>query len=145
MKNTFDEPKEYFERNTSVTILIGLIGIFFCWISYYLLSNTNPWGSLTAIPGIVITFQAMWLMMNPYALIYEDRFEIKQSLFYGKDFYFLDAKAVGIQQKYSFDLVYNDGEHANIPLFGLSLADREKFLSRISEKINQSIEVRPSK
>ena len=142
MKNTFDEPKEYFERNTSVTILILLIGIFFCWISYYLLSNTNPWGTITAIPGIVITMQALWIMMNPYALIYEDRFEIKQSFFYGRDFYFLDAKSVGIQKKNSFDLVYNDGEHVNIPLFGISHADKVKLLYRISEKINESIVTR---
>ena len=92
MKNKEEEPKEYFERSILLVATVAMSGILLDWLSVKMLMEVNPWGSATAVPGLVLTLQALTLIVNPYAIVYEDRFEIKQSLFYNREFYYLDAK-----------------------------------------------------
>jgi hypothetical protein len=107
-----------------------------------MLLDVNPWGSATAIPGLIITLQALWLIVNPYAVIYEDRFEIKQSLLYNKEFYYLDAKSINSKSSMSFQLVYNDGDLDKLPLLGMRASHKEKFKTLLTEKINESLKNR---
>ncbi|MBA4240766.1 MAG: hypothetical protein C0448_08565 [Sphingobacteriaceae bacterium] len=142
MKNKEEEPKEYFERSILLVVTVTISGLIIDWFSIKMLLDVNPWGSATAIPGLIITLQALWLIVNPYAIVYEDRFEIKQSLLYNKQFYYLDAKSINSKSSMSVQLVYNDGDLDRLPLLGMRASHKEKFKARLAEKINESLKNR---
>lgn len=142
MKNKEEEPKEYFERSILLVVTVAISGLIIDWFSIKMLLDVNPWGSATAIPGLIITLQALWLIVNPYAIVYEDRFEIKQSLLYNKQFYYLDAKSINSKSSMSVQLVYNDGDLDRLPLLGMRASHKEKFKARLAEKINESLKNR---
>lgn len=142
MKNKEEEPKEYFERSILLVVTVAISGLIIDWFSIKMLLDVNPWGSATAIPGLIITLQALWLIVNPYAIVYEDRFEIKQSLLYNKQFYYLDAKSINSRSSMSIQLVYNDGDLDRLPLLGMRASHKEKFKARLAEKINESLKNR---
>lgn len=142
MKNKEEEPKEYFERNILLVIIVTASGLLLDWLSIKLLLDVNPWGSATAIPGLILTLQAIWLIVNPYAVVYENRFEIKQTLMYNKEFYYLDAKAINDQNTYSVKITYNDGDLEKLPLLGMRASHKQLFKDRLNEKINESIKHR---
>ncbi len=141
MKNE-DEPKEYFERNILLVVIIIGLGLFLDWYSLYLLGQVNPWGTATIIPGLILTLQGLWLLVHPYAIVYEDRFEIKQSLMYNKEFYYLDAKGVDEKKTSSLSLIYNDEEVEGIHLFGMRSSHKPLFKNKLTEKIALSVEKR---
>jgi hypothetical protein len=138
VKNEEDEPKEYFERSILLVIAITASGLFLDWLSIHLLMEVNPWGTAFAVPGMVLTLQALWLIVNPYAIIYADRFEIKQSLFYNREFYYLDAKDVEGKSPAALAMIYNDDEIEKLPLLGMRASNKELFKNKLSEKIAES-------
>lgn len=139
MKNKEEEPKEYFERSIILVAMVTISGILLDWLSVKMLLEVNPWGSLTAVPGLVLTLQALTLIVNPYAIVYEDRFAIKQSLFYNREFYFLDAK--GFDEK-SNKIVYNDGDTERLHLLGMRASHKKLFKDKLIQKINESLKNR---
>lgn len=142
MKNKEEEPKEYFERNILLVTGITITALLIDWISIKMLLEVNPWGTATAIPGLILTLQGLWLIVNPYAVVYDNRFEIKQTLLYNKEFYYLDAKAVDGKNSNAVHLVYNDGDTDHLPLLGMRASHKQKFKERLAEKINESIKNR---
>ena len=139
MKNEDEEPKEYFERSIVFVSFIAAIGLGIDYLSYYVLRNTNPWGTLIAIPGLAISLQALWLAIHPYAIVYEDRFIVKQSLFYNKQFYFLDAKGIENNKSTYLSMIYNDDDTVKLPLFGIRGPHKELFYKKLQEKIAASV------
>lgn len=142
MKNKDEEPKEYFERNIALVIIITTAALAIDWFSIKMLLDVNPWGTATAIPGLMLTLQALWLIVNPYAVVYENRFEIKQSLLYNKEFYYLDAKSIDQKKTNSVQLVYNDEDKVNLPLLGMRASHKQKFKDALSNKIVESLKNR---
>lgn len=142
MKNKDEEPKEYFERNILLVIIITATALGLDWLAIKMLIDVNPWGSAVAIPGLTLTLQALWLIVHPYAVIYEDRFEIKQTLLYNKEFYYLDAKAIDGNSNISLKLVYNDGDVDRLPLLGMRPSHKQKFKTGLAEKISESVKHR---
>jgi len=142
VKNEKEEPKEYFERNIIVVTAMAAISIFLDWLSIHLLANINLWGMAIAVPGLILSLQSLWLVVHPYAVVYEDRFEIKQSLFYNKHFYFLDAKAVKSNGNLSLLMIYNDNEPEKLSLFGIRPSHKEAFRQKLQGKIDFSLKNR---
>lgn len=142
MKNNEEEPKEYIERNVVFVIAVLSIGLLLGWLCLYLLSEMNMWGILIGIPSIVMTLQGLWLLVNPYAIIYNDRFEIKQSLIYNNEFYYLDAKAIEGKNKTSFVMTYNDGDLKSLPLLGIRSSQKHFFLEKLKQHIFESVKGR---
>lgn len=142
MKNKEEEPKEYFERSILLVIVATVSGLLLDWLSIKLLLDVNPWGTATAIPGLILTLQAIWLIVNPYAVVYENRFEIKQTLMYNKEFYYLDAKAIDGKKSHSVQIIYNDGDVESLPLLGMRASHKQLFKDRLKEKISESIKHR---
>ena len=138
MKNKSEEAKEYFERSILLVIVVAGSGIFLDWLSITWLLDVNPWGTATAIPGLMLTLQGIWLIVNPFAVIYQDRFEIKQSLLYNKEFFYLDAKAIDDKKTHSVQIRYNDGDLENLPLLGMRASHKKLFKDRLKEKIAES-------
>jgi hypothetical protein len=133
-----EEPKEYFERSVLLVAFVAISGLLLDWFSIKMLLDVNPWGSATAVPGLILTLQGLWLIVNPYAVVYEDRFELKQSLMYNKEFYYLDAK--GVNEK--GQLIYNDGDLEKLNLLGMRASHKQLFKDRLSEKITESLQKR---
>ncbi|MES2512788.1 MAG: hypothetical protein V4580_01535 [Bacteroidota bacterium] len=133
-----EEPKEYFERSVLLVAFVAISGLLLDWFSIKMLLDVNPWGSATAVPGLILTLQGLWLIVNPYAVVYDDRFELKQSLMYNKEFYYLDAK--GLNEK--GQLVYNDGDLEKLNLLGMRASHKELFKNKLAEKINESLQKR---
>ena len=139
MKNKEQEPREYFERSRSLVLIILIGALALDWLSLKMLMDVNPWGSAVAIPGLALTLQALWFVVHPYAVVYEDRFEIKQSLLYNKEFYYLDAKAIEGKSNHRLRLIYNDGDVESISLLGMRASHKQNFKQNLSEKINASL------
>ena len=142
MKNKEEEQKEYFERSILLVIITTVSALLIDWFSIKMLLDANPWGSATAIPGLMLTLQALWLIVNPYAVVYGNRFEIKQSLIYNKEFYYLDSKAIENKNSTSLKLIYNDGDIETLPLLGMRATHKQKFKDKLNEKIVESLEKR---
>lgn len=141
-EQNWDEPREYFERNPLLLALVVAVAAICIWQSISLLAEVNPWGTAVAVPGIFFAFQALWLITNPYAIVYEDRFEIKHSFFYSKEVYFLDLKGITDLTGLSFMVIYNDDEKEKLPLSGIRNSHKLSFQNRLREKISKSLENR---
>lgn len=141
-KKKIDEPKHYIERSVSFTIIVFVVAALLDWLSIYMLININPWGTLVGVPAIALTLQALWLMVNPYAIIFDDKFEIKQSLLYNREFYYLDAKNIEDKKQTSFIMVYNDDDLQSLPLLGVKQSQRKLFLSHLQQHIAESLKGR---
>ena len=142
MKNKDEEPKEYFERNILLVIIVTAVAVGLDWLAIQMLIDVNPWGSAVGIPSLTLTLQALWLIVHPYAVVYDDRFEIKQTLLYNKEFYYLDAKAIDGKSAIYLNLVYNDGDVDRLPLLGMRPSHKQKFREKLSEKISESVKHR---
>ena len=142
MKNNEEEPKEYFERSILLVIIVTVSALTIDWFSIKMLLDVNPWGTATAVPGLMLTLQGLWFIVNPYAVVYENRFEIKQSLIYNKEFYYLDTKAIEGKKRNSVQLIYNDGEAESLPLLGMRASHKQKFKDKLNEKIVESLKNR---
>jgi len=142
VKNKDEEPKEYFERSILLVISVTAFAILIDWLAIKMLIDVNPWGSAVGIPGLTLTLQALWLIVHPYAVVYNDRFEIKQSLLYNKEFYYLDSKAIEDTSNLSVRLIYNDSDSDKIPLLGMRASHKERFKTTLTEKISESLKNR---
>jgi hypothetical protein len=142
VKKEEEEPKEYFERNILLVIVLTVTALAIDWLSIKMLLDVNPWGTATAIPGLMLTLQALWLIVNPYAVVYKDRFEIKQTLVYNKEFYYLDARAIEGKKSNSLELIYNDGDIDRLPLLGMRASHKQKFRQKLSDNIVESLKNR---
>lgn len=142
MKNKDEEPKEYFERNILLVIIVTAVAVGLDWLAIQMLIDVNPWGSAVGIPSLTLTLQALWLIVHPYAVVYDDRFEIKQTLLYNKEFYYLDAKAIDGKSAIYLNLVYNDGDIDRLPLLGMRPSHKQKFKEKLAEKISESVKHR---
>lgn len=143
MRNDENEPKEYFERSIIIVIFFIGAGFFFDWLSLHLLMNMNPWGTAAIVPGLLLTLQGLWLLVHPYAILYEDRLEIKQNFIYNKEFYYLDAKGIESKKSGSIKMVYNDEEQEILPMFGIRATHKIEFKKKLAEKIALSVSKRP--
>ena len=82
------------ERNPIVLITSVLISALIVYFGFSLLKSVNPWGFIVMIPAAILSFQSLWFLLNPFAIIFEDRIEIKQTLFQYKEHYFIDIKKI---------------------------------------------------
>jgi hypothetical protein len=78
---SIEEPKMYFERNTIVILVMACLAIAADYFGYTILIQPNPWGIFLAILGLVLTMQTLWLILNPYTIVYDGKFEIKNIIF----------------------------------------------------------------
>jgi hypothetical protein len=118
-------------------LFITALALGLDYLSYYVLSKPNPWGVLIAVPGLVFTIQALWLILNPYLLVFENRFEIKHSFYYNKEFFYLDIKSIELS-KNKLIITYNDLEKEALPMFGMRESHKQKMFEELTQQINAS-------
>jgi hypothetical protein len=88
-----------------------------------------------AIFGLVLTIQTLWLILNPYTIVYDDKFEIKQSFFLNKEYFFLDIKSIELNHQ-KMIITYNDLEKDALPLFGMRPSHKQKMFEHLKTHID---------
>ena len=131
------------DRDPKLLAMSVLISALIVYTGYQLLVKMNGWGFILMIPGTILSFQSIWLLMNPFALIYADKIEIKQSLMRHKYRYFVDLKKIARDKKGKVIITYNDDEVEALNLFGVKTSQVDLFVSEISKSVQASMAVRP--
>ena len=94
-----------------------------------------------AVPTLILVFQTLWILLNPFAVIYEDKFELKKTMFSNKQWYFIDIKNVSEITSYGFDIEYNDGDIERINTFGIRPSHKKEFRDAVYHYVCKSLVV----
>lgn len=138
-KKKEDIPLQYFERNVIVIIVFTLLTLGFSYYTYILFIEVNPRAFVLGVPTIIFAFQTLWLSLNPYAVIYEDKFEIKRTFFGSKFWYYIDIKSVGENKGKSFTIIYNDDECEKISSYGIRSSHKTAFRNAVNKYVCKSL------
>ena len=140
-KNEDDIPLQYFERNMMVVIVFLTITALFGYLTYKSYVEVSPLAFIYGVPLIVFGFMSLWLVLNPYAIIYKDKFEIKKSLLSNKYWYFIDVKSVKEIKGKSFKIIYNDDDEEIISIFGIKPSHKKGFRDAVNHYVCKSLVV----
>jgi hypothetical protein len=135
-------PLASIERSIPLLILIILASTALMAWGITLLKDVNPRGFLVLIPGGILSFQSLWLLLHPFALIYEDKIEIRQSFLHSRISYFVDVKKITQSKNGSLYITYNDDEVEKINLFGIRESQRSFLKDEFNRHVVQSLETR---
>lgn len=135
--NDYEVPLLNIERSVGSMILIIIISSIISYFAYYLLAQINPWGFLVMVPAAIFSFQSLWMLLNPFAHVFEDRIEIKQSLFSNKLWYYVDIKSISENSKGVIYVKYKDDEVEPMKLRGIKPSHLELLKSEISKRISK--------
>lgn len=142
MKKEKEEiPLHYFERNLLIVALFVVITSVFSYFTYKYFILVHPLAFIFAVPAGIFAFQTLWLFLNPYAVIYEDKFEIKKSMLSNKFWYFIDIKQVSDVTKKGFDITYNDDEIESVSTFGIRNSHKQAFRDAVNKFVCKSLVV----
>ena len=128
-----------FERSYVLLTVFFAVTALLIYLSYTMITAINPVGVALAVPAAFFSFQCLWLILNPYAIIYEDKFEIKRSFFSSKIWYFLDIKSVGESNPRGFTIHYNDDDPEKISDFGIRASHKKSFRDAINHHVCKSL------
>jgi hypothetical protein len=123
------------ERSIPLLLTIAALTVLDLYISYTMLMAKHPFGFIAGIPGLILAFQLLWLSLHPFAVIFEDRFEITQSFIHKKQRYFTDIKEVTVRKGGHFFITFNDDEIEKINLFGMRGSHYQKMTKLLTEKV----------
>jgi len=130
-------PLAYINRNPLLLGISALLSLALVYYNYQLLKDLNPWGFLLLIVTTFMSFHSLWLLLNPFAAIYKDRFEIRQTLFHNKPRYYLDIQKIGFNRQKQLILVYNDDESERIHLFGIQKNKENELKEKLEKLISE--------
>jgi hypothetical protein len=145
-RDEIETPERYFERNPlilagSVVLSAALIGIVF-YLFFYKDFYQHGWALILTPPAIISGFQTLLLVLNPYALLYKDRMELKKHMFSNKVWYFNDIERVSEVRNDSFKIMYNDGEEEQMNLKGLKRSQLKELRDELHKHVYLSLEQR---
>lgn len=136
-----DIPLQYFERSMLFTLFFVGITAGFAFLTYSLWKDFNPMMFICGIPTVILFFQTLWIMLNPFAIIYEDKFEFKKTMFSNKQWYFIDIKTVEEVNPKGFKIIYNDGDEELISTFGIRASHKKAFRDAVNHYVCKSLVV----
>ncbi len=128
------------ERNPLMLLICTALTVGLFYLTYITIFNKEayeikPYGFFLVVPSMFISFQTLWFLVNPFALLYEDKLETKHSLFHNKRRFYVDIKRVSQIKNGSFTITYNDDEVEKINLFGI----RTSHISLLREELNKQV------
>lgn len=129
----------YFERNPITLILFIIATIVLDYFAIRLTIDFNPWGILLTAPAFILSFQALWLILNPFALIYENKFEVKKNILNNKVWYFIDLKKTGEINGNKFILTFNDDDTSVVSCTGIKKSHKQKFRDTVNNQVCKSL------
>jgi hypothetical protein len=145
-REEIETPESYFERHPMILTLwclfaIGTTGsILFLFM--YRDFEMHGWALMLIPPALYADFQLLTLILNPFASIYKDKFEINKHLLNSKIWYFNDLKKIGELRENSFSVIYNDDEEEVIKLNGLKPTHVKNFQEALHKKLFLSLQGR---
>ena len=101
--------------------------------------EVSPMTIIYGVPLLIFFFLTLWLVLNPYAIIYEDKFEMKRSVLSNKYWYFIDIKSVTEVKGKGFKIIYNDDDEEMISLLGIKPSHKKKFRDAINHFVCKSL------
>ena len=104
--------------------------------TWHLFDIIDPLGFLIMIPAAIVAFQTLWLVLTPFAIIYDSRADIKQSWIHQKERYFNDLLKVSENQKGHLFITYTDGEVEKISLVGIKTSHKKLLKENFVKLIN---------
>ncbi len=130
------------DRNPLVLLISIALSAVLDYLSYTFILDLNPWGFVIMIPATFLSFQTVWLLLTPYAMLFDDKLEIKRTLFSNKMLFFTDVKKVGNVKKGSLFISYNDDEVDKINLFGIKASHVDTLKSELEKHVTITISKR---
>lgn len=136
MKNSeeYETPKLNIERDPLLLLALTVLSAGLVLWDYLLFSAINPWGFLLMVPAAILSFQVLWLFLHPFALVFDNRFEIKHSLFSNKMHHFVDIKKLS-ESGGQLYITYTDDDIEKLNLFGI----RKSHLDLLKAEIQSHI------
>lgn len=142
-KEEIEIAESYYERHPliltiSVLITVLLVGsclYLFMYKDFYM----HGWALILIPPALYSSFQTLVFILNPYALLFKDKMEIKKNLFYDKFWYFIDIKKVSEPKAGSFVITYNDGDEEVIKLKGIKPSHLKKLRDDLHKNVYESL------
>lgn len=92
------------------------------------------------IPAAILFFQCLWWIVNPFAMIFENRLEIKYSMFSGREIYFTDIKKITENKRGKLFVVYTDDEAEPLNLFGIRTSHLSLLKSEMEKQIAANLQ-----
>jgi hypothetical protein len=130
---------EYFERDWVVLTIHLILTVVLCYLCYYYISIVSPIGFVIGVPASIVSFQTLWIVLNPYALVYDNRIEIKSSIFGSKTWYLIDIQKVSEENKKTFSITYNDEDTEKIKCYGIRSSQSKKFRDCFNHYVCKSL------
>ncbi|MBA3681647.1 MAG: hypothetical protein H0W73_10865 [Bacteroidetes bacterium] len=130
------------DRNPLVLLSSVAISALLDYLSYTFILDLNPWGFVLMIPATFLSFQTIWLLLTPYAMVFDNKLEIKRTLFSNKMLFFTDVKKVGNIKKGNLLISYNDDEVDKINLFGIKSSQADTLKSELEKHVTITISKR---
>lgn len=121
------------------TIVFLTITAFFAYMAYVNYKVVSPLAIIYGIPFVLFFFQSLWVVLNPYAIIYEDKFELKRSVFSNKQWYFIDIKSVSEVTGKGFKIIYNDDDEEMISTFGIRPSHKKTLRDAVNHYVCKSL------
>ncbi len=112
------------------------------YLTYHFFKNMNPWGFIIMIPAVIMSFLTLWLLLNPFAIFFEDKLEFKQSFFNNSTLYFIDVKQVMEVKNNRLKIIYNDDDMDAFIIYGIKSSHKELLKKHLETFVTESIEKR---
>lgn len=136
-KEIIETPLINIERNLILLFVCILMCAGISYYAYTLFRDFSPLGFIAMIPGTILFFQSLWWIVNPFALVFKDRLEIKYSMFNGREIYFTDIKKIAENKQGKVFIVYTDDEVEPLNLFGIRASHINLLKSEIEKQIQK--------
>ena len=140
-KEKEDIPLQYFERSIFYILFFVALTAFFVFLTYSHFKAFSPLMFIWGVPAIIMFFQTLLILLNPFAVIYEDKFEMRKTMLSNKQWYFVDIKKVEEVEARGFKIVYNDDEVELVSTFGIRASQKKKFRDAINHHVCKSLVV----
>jgi hypothetical protein len=140
-------PLASIERNPLFLLISALLAAGLVFLTFQTLFNKEVWqieplSFFLFVPTLVVSFQALWYMLNPFAYVYADKFEIKRSIFQTKFRHFVDIKNVGEVKGANFNIQYNDDEVERLNMFEVKTSHRTLLREEVKKRVEENLKVR---
>jgi hypothetical protein len=138
-KQKEDIPLQYFERNILIIVIFIGITLALSFLTYRYFKAFSPLVFVFGGPSVILFFQTLWILLNPFAIIYEDKFEMKKTMFSNKQWYFIDIKSVSEVTDKGFKIIYNDDDEEIISTFGIRDSHKKVFRDAVNHYVCKSL------
>ncbi len=146
MNNKREEeiPLVNIERSPILLLVSATLAALFIFLTYKTVfgkeaHEVEPLGFFLFVPTAVFSFQTLWYLLNPFAIVYEDKLEIKQSLFQNKFWFFVDIQKVDDLKDGILRITYNDSEIEKINLIGIKPSHKGLLREALNKQVAISL------